>query len=157
MSKLIGKPTINPILFYSGKISGYLAVISMPLQFLVNFRIIDTNYIIIAASLLFLIMGVGLTFVSILNLGDAISLGIPKEYTEFKSGGLYKFSRNPMYVGFHCLSISAVLFTLNIFIAILVIYSLFVYHIIIKGEEEYLQNKFGDKYIDYTNQTRRYF
>jgi len=155
---LIGKTTINPFLFYSGKISGYYTWV-MLLLLLINYDAImkiSYRYNSFVAIPLLLI---GLIFIilSLINLGSSTSLGLPSEQTVFKTNGLYKISRNPMYLGFNFLTMASILYTLNIYIILPGIYSIFVYHLIILGEERFLENRFGGGYKTYKMMVRRYF
>jgi protein-S-isoprenylcysteine O-methyltransferase Ste14 len=154
---LIGKATINPILFYSGKISGYITwIIYLLLIFKIDF--IDRGTYIYNDYISYIILIIGLLFsiLSIINLGSSTRLGLPSEDTVFKTNGLYKLSRNPMYLGFNLVTISSMIYTYNILIILLGIYSILVYHLIILGEEKFLQTRFGEKYIDYKRKTGRY-
>jgi protein-S-isoprenylcysteine O-methyltransferase Ste14 len=63
---------------------------------------------------------------------------------------------NPMYVGFNLFTISSILLNANILVLLLSLYSIMVYHFIIKGEEAFLEKRFGDEYIKYKNKVRRY-
>lgn len=155
--KIIGKPTINPIVFYTGKVSGYFVLIILILL-LIGIDVIDITAIFYSRyiALILLITGLIFTTLSLFNLGNSTSLGIPSEKTSLKTYGLYKYSRNPMYLGFNLITISTMIYTLNIAIALLGIYSIIVYHLIIKGEESYLTNRFGEEYQIYTNKVRRY-
>jgi protein-S-isoprenylcysteine O-methyltransferase Ste14 len=155
--KLAGKPTINPWLFYTGKISGYITwvvfVFSLSNDGPGKFTKLSCNeiiaYFIIALGLIF-------TIVSLVNLGRSTRLGLPAENTALKTGGIYSISRNPMYVGFGLLTIGSVIYTLNLPVAAPGIYSLVVYHLIIKGEEKFLHDRFGDDYNSYRKRVRRY-
>ncbi len=154
---LIGKSTINPALFYTGKISGYLTWIILLLSVL-GFPAIETyssslfKYTAYALSL----VGLLLISVSLFNLGRSTRLGLPQDDTVFKTGGLYRFSRNPMYLGFDLLTLSAMLYTFNPGVISLGIYSIAIYHFIILGEEKFLSQRFGKVYEDYRQKTRRY-
>ena len=154
---LIGKTTINPIIFYSGKISGYVTWIVQLLMMLgvdviVRISYPYNDYISYLALLLALILIV----FSLINLGRSTRLGLPTESTVFKTNGLYKISRNPMYVGFNLLTISSMIYTLNIWNVILGIYSIAVYHLIILSEERFLENRFGKEYSEYKLKVKRY-
>lgn len=61
-----------------------------------------------------------------------------------------------MYLGFNLITIAAMIYTLNLWIVILGIYSMAIYHLIILGEEMFLENRFGISFIDYKKKTRRY-
>jgi protein-S-isoprenylcysteine O-methyltransferase Ste14 len=154
---IIGKTTINPLLFYTGKISGYLTWIFLVLSF-INIETIVVNdfYFNRAFSVVLIIAGLTFTFISLINLGNSTRLGLPSETTHFKTKGLYKFSRNPMYVGFNLITLSSIIHFLSPWTIILGIYSIFVYHLIILGEERFLENRFGTNYISYKEKVRRY-
>lgn len=155
--EIIGKTTINPYLFYSGKIAGYLTWIVLFLL-IFNIDIVNkgsfyyNNYI----SLIILVIGLAFTIISIVNLGNSTRLGLPTDDTIFKTNGLYRISRNPMYLGFNLLTISSMIYTLNIFIIIPGIYSIIIYHRIILAEEGFLESRFNDEYLNYKQKTRRY-
>jgi protein-S-isoprenylcysteine O-methyltransferase Ste14 len=154
---LIGKTTINPIFFYSGKILGYITWI---IQFLllIGIQVITVNTYKYNEYISYSFLFVGLFFVvlSMFNLGKSTRFGLPKEDTVFKTNGLYKISRNPMYVGFDLLTISSMVYTLNLWILVLGAYSLLIYHLIILGEEKFLKDRFGDVYFAYKQKVRRY-
>ncbi len=154
---IIGKKTINPLLFYTGKISGYLTWIFLVLSF-INIETIVVNdfYFNRAFSVVLIIAGLTFTFISLINLGNSTRLGLPSETTHFKTKGLYKFSRNPMYVGFNLITLSSIIHFLSPWTIILGIYSIFVYHLIILGEERFLESRFGTNYISYKEKVRRY-
>jgi protein-S-isoprenylcysteine O-methyltransferase Ste14 len=154
---LIGKTTINPVSFYSGKILGYTTWI-IQLLLIMGVDLIDRISYGYNDYLSYVILFVGLAFIvlSLINLGSSTRLGLPTEDTVFKTNGLYKVSRNPMYVGFNLLTISSMVYTLNIGIVLLGIYSMLIYHRIILGEEKFLNRRFGDEYSAYKTKTRRY-
>jgi protein-S-isoprenylcysteine O-methyltransferase Ste14 len=83
-------------------------------------------------------------------------LGLPTEKTILKTNGIYRFSRNPMYFGFNLLTIASMLYWININVIILGIYSIIIYHLIILGEEKFLEERFGDEYFSYKKIVRRY-
>lgn len=155
--EIIGKTTINPLIFYSGKISGYITWIILFLL-LIDITIVEVkvlyynNYV----SLIILLIGLIFTAISLMNLGKSTRLGLPSDDTKLKTDGIYRLSRNPMYVGFNLITISAIVFTLNWIILILGLYCILVYHLIIKGEENFLKHRFGKEYEMYQTRVRRY-
>ena len=154
---LIGKTTIHPMLFYTGKISGYTTWILFLLSL---FNIYETSRhsveFFIILSFFLAVIGLMIAIISLINLGYSTRLGLPSESTTLISNGLYKFSRNPMYLGFDLLTLSSIIFFRNMFIAIIGIYSIVIYHFIIMAEEKYLEKRFGKKYIEYRKKVRRY-
>lgn len=155
--KIIGRETIHPLLFYSGKIIGYIIWVLYILAFfkIVNIKMISFVWLEYV-SYLTLSVGFLFTIFSLINLGKSTRLGLPSENTAFIEKGLYRLSRNPMYVGFNLFTISSILLNANILILLLSLYSIMIYHFIIKGEEVFLEKRFGDEYINYKNKVRRY-
>jgi protein-S-isoprenylcysteine O-methyltransferase Ste14 len=152
--ELIGKTSINPFLFYSGKIAGYLTWIAFIFSlFHGNFK---ESLIKTSLSLVIFFSGLIISFISILDLGKSTRLGLPIEKTFLKTNGLYNISRNPMYVGFNLMTIASVIFTLNWIISILGIYSILIYHLIILAEENFLSSRFDEDYKNYKKKIRRY-
>lgn len=76
--------------------------------------------------------------------------------TDLVTTGIYKYSRNPAFVGFDLLYIGCSLAFPNLFnIAAMVIAMVF-FHMQILGEEEFLTDMFGKAYTDYKAKTMRY-
>ncbi|OGI05789.1 MAG: hypothetical protein A2Y40_02895 [Candidatus Margulisbacteria bacterium GWF2_35_9] len=156
IKKLFGKPPINPFLFFTGKFSGYFIWVLVFRHFIQSGALLEFSPINTVAFILFVI-GLTLIVISLLNLGKSVSLGVPSEKTKLKTYGLYKFSRNPMYLGFNLFTISGMLLTLNPLIIAMGIFSIFTYHQIIYGEEQFLRTRFGYDYVKYSKKVRRYF
>lgn len=72
------------------------------------------------------------------------------------TNGLYRVSRNPMYVAFfvYCFAIAFLTRSL-ILLVLLIIYQISV-HWIILSEERWCIQQFGEKYLQYMNKVRRY-
>jgi protein-S-isoprenylcysteine O-methyltransferase Ste14 len=157
MTELIGKATINPLLFYSGKFLGYFTWIVLFLS-LIGTDIIHRKSLIISNYAAYFTIGLGLlaVVISLINLGSSTRFGLPIKDTKFKTHGIYKISRNPMYAGFNLLTISAILYTLHPLIIVMGIYSILIYHLIILGEERFLDKRFGFEYANYKQKVRRY-
>jgi protein-S-isoprenylcysteine O-methyltransferase Ste14 len=154
---LIGKTTIHPLLFYTGKVAGYICWVILLTSIFNIYQIGQAPHRFIEVlSDVFASMGLVLVAISLFNLGSSTRLGVPTEETVLKTSGLYRFSRNPMYLGFNLWTISAILITWNLYIGLMGIYSLIIYHFIILGEERFLKTRFGKDYLDFVNKTRRY-
>jgi protein-S-isoprenylcysteine O-methyltransferase Ste14 len=71
--------------------------------------------------------------------------------------GPYRFTRNPMYMGITLIQIGLGLALSNLWISLLAPFSLLAVHFIaVLPEEEYLTEKFGDRYRAYVAKVQRY-
>jgi protein-S-isoprenylcysteine O-methyltransferase Ste14 len=91
-----------------------------------------------------------------LGLADSFRIGSPKESTRLKVGGLFQFSRNPMYLGVYATLLAGVLYTLNPLVLLAAIFVVVVHHRIVLAEEQHLHKTFGEEYADYCRHVRRY-
>jgi protein-S-isoprenylcysteine O-methyltransferase Ste14 len=155
--EIVGRTTIHPVLFYSGKVAGYLtwSLLGLNSAGVSLTRGLDSVGL---ARVSFALLGVASVFIvsSLVHLGGSTRLGLPTGPTELKTGGIYRVSRNPMYVGFDALSIAAVLELRHPIVLVLGAYSILVYHLIIVGEERFLAATFGAPYAEYRGRVRRY-
>lgn len=76
--------------------------------------------------------------------------------TQLVTEGIYKFSRNPAFVGFDLLYLGCALAFPNIVNVALAIVAVVMFHVQILGEEKFLIEKFGKAYLDYKAKVRRY-
>jgi protein-S-isoprenylcysteine O-methyltransferase Ste14 len=80
-----------------------------------------------------------------------------KPTTEIISNGIYRFTRNPMYVGLALIQIGLGFAMANLWVVALVPLVLgTVYATAVLHEEAYLERKFGDAYLDYKRSVRRW-
>jgi len=78
--------------------------------------------------------------------------------TALVTGGPFRFSRNPLYVAVTALYLACAWMTRVEWALVLVIpLALIVHYGIVRREERYLEQKFGDDYRAYCTQTRRWF
>jgi len=74
------------------------------------------------------------------------------------TSGVYRFSRNPIYVGFLLMVIGVPLNSGTYWGAVLAaIFFLLCTKLVIEREEAYLEKKFGDVYTSYKSRVRRWF
>ncbi|KAF5050159.1 methyltransferase family protein [Sedimentibacter saalensis] len=94
-------------------------------------------------------LGVLLCLISILNFAKPSKNGINLK-------GLYRFSRNPMYVAYFIYFLGCVLLTKSLILFSIVIVFQISAHWIILSEERWCVKKFGKEYINYMTNVRRY-
>jgi len=94
-------------------------------------------------------LGIILYVVSIINYAKPKKNGI-------NLNGLYRVSRNPMYVAYFIYFLGCVLLTRSwVLLLLLIIFQISV-HWIILSEERWCIREFGEEYIKYMNKVRRY-
>ena len=80
-----------------------------------------------------------------------------KKVNKLITSGIYKYSRNPMYLGLLMIVISTSIFYLNIFsITTPFLFYCWINRFQIKREEIFLAEKFGKEYMSYKTKTRRW-
>ena len=71
--------------------------------------------------------------------------------------GIYRFSRNPIYIGWFLLIFGQGVINRSMSqIAIAVVMILLLHFAVVLNEEKYLADVFGDQYLDYKNKVRRW-
>lgn len=83
-------------------------------------------------------------------------VGIPEEKTELITEGIYKWSRNPAFVGFDLLYISMCLMFFNVPLLVVSVWAVVMLHFQILQEEEHMHRMFGSEYDEYRKHTLRY-
>lgn len=102
-------------------------------------------------------LGIAVYLVGIILLLIAtIHFARPKE-TNLRRQGIYRFSRNPMYVGYFLFFLGCVLMTESVLLLVSLICFQVSSHWIILSEERWCQEKFGEEYLSYKGKVRRYF
>ena len=84
-------------------------------------------------------------------------VGIPEEKTSLITNGIYKWSRNPAFLGFDLLYLSMCLMFFNIPLALVSVWAAVMLHFQILQEEEHMHHMFGEEYDKYREHTLRYF
>ena len=80
-----------------------------------------------------------------------------KKVNKLIISGIYKYSRNPMYLGLLMIVISTSIFFLNILsITTPFLFYCWINRFQIKREEIFLTEKFGEEYMSYKTKTRRW-
>ena len=111
-------------------------------------------------ALFFLIVALIIILISIskfIKIKTTISPLKPNKTSILVDSGIYKYTRNPMYLGLFLILFSLFLYLKN-FLSFLVL-PLFVIYITknqILPEEKVLENLFGDQYKKYKNKVRRW-
>ena len=152
-----GDPPIGKMLFLSSK---YL-ILLLWTAMVVHSWGVNVSFVKVAEPFRWLALclwgsGFVLLFIGRFGLGDSFRIGSPKEPTQLAVDGLFRFSRNPMYLGVYATLLACVLYTLNPVLLVLGIFVVVVHHKIVLAEEQHLRTAFGAKYAEYCSHVRRY-
>lgn len=161
----MGKPTIQPVLFYTGKfllfgvwaLFGIMAALPRyrnAIPFLIQDQIPEVQKLM---AVVFLIPANLILVPAYLSMGLVTHIGLPTTKHELRTKGIYRISRNPMYASFIFLNTATFLFLPSILLLLVMLYGMIVHHFIILNEEKYLENEFGDEYQKYKAKVSRYF
>lgn len=156
-SNFIGKPTIQPLLFYTSKLSIFFSIGFLLVKAIVpSFgRFIIPGWLNWIAAIL-AISGSLMLILSFFSLGRALKYGLPQEGTPLITTGVFRISRNPLYVGLFTVNIASVLFFPCILNILVSGYCMFSHVWLIRGEERFLESRFGNEWRTYKKKVRRY-
>jgi protein-S-isoprenylcysteine O-methyltransferase Ste14 len=121
-----------------------------------EYRVLEPPSVVSRVALALWGLGFLLLFLGRFELGSSFRLGTPKESTSLKAAGLFRVSRNPMYLGVYATIVASVLSTMNPVVLLLGVFVVAVHHRIVLAEEEHMRRAFGREYGDYCRRVRRY-
>lgn len=103
-------------------------------------------------------LGVLAFIVSVIQMKDNWRAGVQKEAkTDLVTTGIYAISRNPAFFGFDMMYIGILLSFFNWYLLLATILVLILFHIqIVKVEEAFLVENFGEEYLTYKKKVFRY-
>jgi protein-S-isoprenylcysteine O-methyltransferase Ste14 len=152
-----GEAPINRTLFYISKYSILALWGAMVLQIWgIGISIFEVPHMLQVTGLVLWFFGFALLYIGRFEMGSSFRLGTPKEHTSLRVNGLFRLSRNPMYVGMYATMAASGLYTLNPVVMLLAGFVIAIHHSIVLAEEKQMQKVFGQKYLDYRNRVGRY-
>jgi protein-S-isoprenylcysteine O-methyltransferase Ste14 len=154
---ILGKPPIDKLPFYSGKVAVFTTWVLFVLKAIspgLGYTVMPAATSWIAVGLLY--VGVFFLSVSLFNLGMALKAGLPTEETRLQTKGLYRLSRNPLYVGVHLIGIASCIYFPDLLNVTFTLYVMYIHHRIIREEENFLAGRFGREWLLYRTRVSRY-
>jgi protein-S-isoprenylcysteine O-methyltransferase Ste14 len=154
----VGCIGINRKLFFLGKLSLFTSFILILVQlFSVRLSLFQEKDVFFWICVALLGIGVMFFTLAITRLGTfSLRVGLAQESTSLRTTGIYRFSRNPMLLGLYLMALGSAIYVQNPINWMLVIIALTIHHKIILAEEVFLQSRFGEEWIRYRNNVRRY-
>ena len=94
---------------------------------------------------------------SVLCMKDCFFLGIPdKDRTTLVTTGIYRYSRNPAFLGFDFMYVGLLLMYFNLSMLVVSAFAIIMLHLQILQEERYLTENYGESYREYRKHVFRY-
>lgn len=109
----------------------------------------SNNTIIIVVSLLCGFLSILFFLLATITMKDSWRVGIPLEKINIITDGIYKWSRNPAFVGFDLLYISNTLLYYNIPLLFNSIFAIVMLHMQILQKEKFMLKTFDNEYKNY--------
>jgi protein-S-isoprenylcysteine O-methyltransferase Ste14 len=146
-----GVPIAPPLLFVLSILAGLALEWFVPTTFV-------HGAVRWASGALLFVAGVALNIVGFVTQKRAGTDPIPfNPSTRIVSHGLYRFTRNPMYIGFALWTLGLAMLCNSIWVLLAAPVGLIlVDRLVVVREERYLERKFGDEYLSYKRQVRRW-
>lgn len=103
------------------------------------------------------LVGLLLLLWSLISFGQSFRVGIDADHPDkLISTGIFAFSRNPIYVGFASILLGQFLVFPNWILLVYVGAATWLFHRQVLREEAFLQKHYGQEYLTYCSQVRRY-
>ena len=94
---------------------------------------------------------------SVLCMEDSWRAGIPdKDRTTLVTTGIYRYSRNPAFLGFDFMYVGMLLMYFNLSMLVVSAFAIIMLHLQILQEERYLTENYGESYREYRKHVFRY-
>ena len=94
---------------------------------------------------------------SVLCMKDSWRAGIPdKDRTKLVTTGIYRYSRNPAFLGFDFMYVGLLLMYFNLSMFVVSAFAIIMLHLQILQEERYLTENYGESYREYRKHVFRY-
>jgi protein-S-isoprenylcysteine O-methyltransferase Ste14 len=152
-----GLPPIDKNLFRLGKFAMLIPWAAMILQgFGVGISPTRVPLLLKWVSLGLWVCGFGFLLAGRIGLGSSFRVGCPKGETTLRTDGIFRYSRNPMYLGIYTTFLAATLYTLNPLVLLIGAGVAAVHHRIVLAEEQCLRKMSGQEYEEYCQRVRRY-
>jgi protein-S-isoprenylcysteine O-methyltransferase Ste14 len=150
---LVGKPPISRLLFFLAKLCVSISMLCLVIELQWG-----RSQLSPALSALFLALWLGGAIIlctSFLRLGTNLRMGIPSGQTTLVTSGIYRVSRNPLYLGLHCLMVASLVYAFSLLNLVAVVEAILLHHRIILAEEKFLGERFPE-YAAYRASVPRY-
>lgn len=102
------------------------------------------------------VAGFAIVTLGFVYLGKSVSVGLSREETELKTLGVYRITRNPLYFGGFLICSGSCFYSIHPANFFLFALTVVIHHSIILKEEQFLEHRFGQQWLEYKKRTPRY-
>jgi protein-S-isoprenylcysteine O-methyltransferase Ste14 len=153
----LGEFPIRPLFFVAGKIAmgiswGFLFVQAAG----VPLNLFPIPEALAYVSVILLLLGIAFVISAFLRLGSDSRFGVSDDSGGLRTTGIYRVSRNPMYLGFYLVTLASLVSVphpVNVCCGLIGVY---VHHRIVLAEERFLLKAHSAPYEAYRRKVRRY-
>lgn len=160
LKTLMGRPPISPGPFAAGKIAMGIVWIYSILGADGLVKGWFESAVLEQIGLTITLIGLAISATAIFNFGGTLTMGLPegplKASAELKTSGLYRFSRNPMYLGFYLTCVGTSLYVPDLIVWSATVATVIIHDRIVRAEEAYLAKRYGEQWEEYRKKVRRY-
>jgi protein-S-isoprenylcysteine O-methyltransferase Ste14 len=153
---LIGKSPIPVFILAIGKIALLACVLFFVVKSLSPDTMLYDGTLTQVVGIFLYALGGAIVIVAIVQLGQSTAVGLPERNTELKTRGLYRFTRNPIYVGGFILCIGSCFYAIHLINLLCCAIVIGIHLRIVRREEEFLEKRFGQQWLDYKQHVPRY-
>lgn len=137
------------------KIATYLVLVAELLSIVFNW--VNLSLIWRIFGIYFALVGNVIFFISVWTMKDSWRAGVARDQKrKLVTEGIYRYSRNPAFVGFDLVYAGVLLMFFNPVLLIETIFAIVMLHLQILQEEKYLSECFGKEYKEYMAKVHRY-
>ena len=152
-----GRPAIHPAAYALGKACLIAAVCFLLVDALgIDVNTVEAPPALRRGALGLFLAGMALATIALATLGTRTKMGVGEDVDGLQTGGVYRISRNPMYLGLYLACAGGCLYTLNPVCLVLTLAGVALHHRIILAEEQFLKGRFGEAWDRYAARVRRY-
>jgi protein-S-isoprenylcysteine O-methyltransferase Ste14 len=154
---LLGSATIDKYYFFAGKFT----IFTTWAFFILKAIFPKLGYLWVPdylsyIAIVFLWAGTILMITAFMSIGESLKVGLPSTPSNLATTGIYRYTRNPIYIGVFLISIGSCLYFPDLVNISFTLFGIYMHHRIILGEERFLSSRFGNDWQKYTACVRRY-
>ena len=138
------------------KIATYLAVAAEVVSIILNTGIFPV--LLRTIGLILAVVGVLFFTITVYTMKDSWRAGVSHtDETHLVTSGIFQISRNPAFLGFDLVYIGIVYMFFNVPLLVISAVACLMLHLqIVNNEEPFLQEAFGEEYLEYKKHVNRY-